>query len=33
MDIIIKSYNRPYYLERCLRSIERYVKGVYSIHS
>jgi glycosyltransferase involved in cell wall biosynthesis len=32
MDIIIKSFNRPYYLERCLRSIERYVKGTYSIY-
>lgn len=31
MDIIIKSFNRPYYLERCLRSIERYVAGPYTI--
>jgi hypothetical protein len=27
MDILIKSFNRPYYLDRCLHSIEKYVKG------
>lgn len=27
MDILIKSFNRPYYLERCLFSIEKYVKN------
>jgi hypothetical protein len=27
MDIIIKSFNRPYYLHRCLFSIEKYVKN------
>ena len=26
MDILIKSFNRPYYLDRCLFSIERHVK-------
>ena len=26
-DILIKSFNRPYYLDRCLRSIERMVAG------
>lgn len=27
MDIIIKSYNRAYYLDRCLFSIQKYVKN------
>ena len=27
MDIVIKSFNRPYYLERCLYSIHQYVKN------
>lgn len=27
MDILIKSFNRPYYLERCLFSIEKFVKN------
>lgn len=27
MDILIKSYNRPYYLDRCLFSIEKYVQN------
>jgi hypothetical protein len=27
MDILIKSFNRPYYLERCLFSIQKYVKN------
>ena len=27
MDILIKSFNRPYYLDRCLYSIEKYVKN------
>ncbi len=31
MDIIVKSFNRPYYLERCLRSIERFIIGEYTI--
>lgn len=30
-DILIKSFNRPYYLDRCLQSIYRYVKGNYKI--
>jgi glycosyltransferase involved in cell wall biosynthesis len=31
MDIIIKSFNRPYYLERCLRSIYQFVQGDFRI--
>lgn len=31
MDIIIKSYNRPYYLDRCLQSITNNVKGNFKI--
>ena len=31
MDILIKSFNRPYYLERCLYSIEKHIKGCSSI--
>lgn len=31
MDIIIKSFNRPYYLDRCLKSIEENVIGDYNI--
>ncbi len=27
MDILVKSFNRPYYLERCLRSIEQFAQG------
>lgn len=27
MDILIKSFNRPYYLDRCLYSIKKYIKG------
>lgn len=27
MDILIKSFNRPYYLDRCLFSIEKYVQN------
>ena len=27
MDIFIKSFNRPYYLDRCLQSIENFVEG------
>lgn len=27
MDIVIKSFNRAYYLDRCLKSIELFVKG------
>ena len=26
MDIIIKSFNRPYYLDRCLQSIQTFVQ-------
>lgn len=31
MDIVIKSFNRPYYLERCLRSIYQFVSGDFQI--
>ncbi|MFL1606250.1 glycosyltransferase family 2 protein [Riemerella anatipestifer] len=31
MNIYIKSFNRAYYLDRCLASIERNVKGIYSV--
>jgi glycosyltransferase involved in cell wall biosynthesis len=31
MDILIKSFNRPYYLDRCLRSIYQCVKGTFTI--
>lgn len=31
MDIFIKSFNRPYYLDRCLQSIYLFVKGEYKI--
>lgn len=31
MDIIIKSFNRPYYLERCLRSIYQFAEGTFHI--
>ena len=31
MDILIKSFDRPYYLDRCLKSIEMFVQGDYSI--
>jgi glycosyltransferase involved in cell wall biosynthesis len=31
MDIIIKSFNRPYYLERCLRSIYQFAEGSFHI--
>ncbi|MFV0179612.1 glycosyltransferase [Empedobacter falsenii] len=31
MDIIIKSFNRPYYLDRCLQSIIKNVKGNFQI--
>jgi len=27
MEILIKSFNRPYYLDRCLESIHKFVKG------
>lgn len=30
-EILIKSFNRPYYLDRCLTSIFQFVKGDYSI--
>ena len=30
-DIIIKSFNRPFYLDRCLQSIYRFVKGDFKI--
>ena len=29
--IIIKSFNRPYYLDRCLQSIYKFVKGNFKI--
>ncbi|RZJ95458.1 MAG: glycosyltransferase [Hymenobacter sp.] len=31
MDIIIKSFNRPYYLERCLRSIYQFAQGEFQV--
>ncbi len=31
MDIFIKSFNRPYYLERCLRSIYQFAEGSFRI--
>lgn len=31
MDIIIKSFNRPYYLERCLRSIYQFAEGNFRV--
>lgn len=31
MDIFIKSFNRAFYLDRCIASIEQYVKGEYKI--
>ncbi|MDO4763873.1 MAG: glycosyltransferase family 25 protein [Flavobacteriaceae bacterium] len=31
IDILIKSFNRPYYLDRCLKSIETFVVGNYKI--
>jgi glycosyltransferase involved in cell wall biosynthesis len=31
MEIIVKSFNRPFYLERCLKSIFLYLKGDYKI--
>lgn len=31
MDVIVKSFNRPYYLERCLRSIYDYLTGDFSV--
>lgn len=31
MDIIIKSFNRPYYLERCLRSVYQFAQGNFRI--
>lgn len=31
MDIIIKSFNRPYYLERCLRSIYQFTQGNFHV--
>ncbi|MFD2564601.1 hypothetical protein [Aquimarina rubra] len=27
MDILIKSFNRPYYLDRCIQSIKKYLKN------
>lgn len=30
-DIFIKSFNRPFYLDRCLQSIESFVQGSYSV--
>ena len=31
MDILVKSFNRPYYLERCLRSIYQFAEGDFRI--
>ncbi|MDR2121579.1 MAG: glycosyltransferase [Flavobacteriaceae bacterium] len=31
MDILIKSFNRPFYLDRCISSIYRWVEGKYNI--
>ena len=31
MDIVVKSFYRPYYLERCLRSIHLNIEGDYTI--
>lgn len=31
MDIFVKSFNRPYYLDRCLKSIYKYVTGDFTI--
>ena len=31
MEIFIKSFNRPYYLDRCLQSIENFVEGDFLI--
>ena len=31
MQLIIKSFNRPFYLDRCLRSIEKFVSGQFQI--
>jgi hypothetical protein len=31
MDILIKSFNRPWYLERCIHSLYRYVSGDFRI--
>jgi glycosyltransferase involved in cell wall biosynthesis len=31
MDIVVKSFNRPFYLDRCLRSIYQYVRGDFQI--
>lgn len=30
-DILVKSFNRPYYLDRCLSSIKTFVSGNYSV--
>lgn len=31
MDIFIKSFNRPFYLDRCLQSIENFVEGDFCV--
>jgi hypothetical protein len=31
MDILVKSFNRPYYLDRCLQSIYKLVKGDFTV--
>ncbi len=31
MDIIIKSFNRLYYLDRCLKSIYKFISGSFKI--
>ena len=31
MDILIKSFTRPYYLDKCIKSIKKNIKGLYNI--
>ncbi len=31
MDILIKSFNRPYYLDRAIYSLKKYLVGNYTI--
>ena len=31
VNIFIKSFNRPYYLDRCLQSIENFVEGDFCV--
>ncbi len=32
MDVLVKSFFRPYYLARCLHSLEQFMKGSYRVH-